>query len=62
MLAQPSLHLWGLPECLNLNSLDLGGASSPGPATDGSRRCNLEPEQCGQEGYMRHERGQAQCD
>ena len=33
--AQPSLRLWGLPECLNLSGLDLGGASSPGPATDG---------------------------
>ena len=29
---------------LNLSGLDLGGASSPGPATDGSRLSNLEPE------------------
>ena len=59
--AQPSLHLWGLPECLHLSGLDLGGASSPGPATDGFRQSNLEPEQCGQGGYMRPEWGQAQC-
>ena len=38
-----------------------GGASSPGPATDGSWRRNLEPEQCGQGGYTRHEWGQTQC-
>ena len=58
---QPSLHLWGLLECLNLSSLDLGGASSPGPAADGSWRSNLEPEQCGQGGYMPREWGQTQC-
>ena len=51
--AQLSLHLWGLPECLNLSGLDPRGASSPGPATDGSQRSNLEPEQCGQGGYTR---------
>ena len=27
-----------------------GSAGSPGPATDGSRQSNLEPEQCGQGG------------
>ena len=59
--AQPSLHRWGLPECLNLSGLDLGGACSPGLASDGSWRSNLEPEQCGQGGYTRCERGQAQC-
>ena len=59
--AQLSLCLWGLPECLNLSSLDLGGASSPGPASDGSRWSNLAPEHCGQGGYTCHERGQAQC-
>ena len=58
---QPSLRLWGLPECLNLGGLDLGGACSPGPASDGSPQSNLEPEQCGQGGYTRRERGQAQC-
>ena len=47
--------------CLNLSGLDLGGACSPGPASDGSQRSNLEPEQCGQGGYTRRERGQAQC-
>ena len=61
MQAQPSLRFWGLPECLNLSSLYLGGASSPGPASDGSWRINLEPEQCGQGGYTHHEPGQAQC-
>ena len=59
--ARLSLHLWGLPECLNLSGLDLGGACSPGPALVGSQRSNLEPEQCGQGGHTRHERGQAQC-
>ena len=59
--AQPSLCLWELPECLNLSGLDLVGASSPELASDGSRQSNLEPEQCGQGGYMRREQGQAQC-
>ena len=59
MQAQPSLRLSGLPECLNLSGLDLGGACSPGPASDGSRQSNLEPEQCGQGGYTHRERGQA---
>ena len=56
-----SLSLLGLPECLNLSGLDLGGASSPGLASAGSRQSNLEPEQCGQGGYTRREWGQAQC-
>ena len=59
--AQPSLCLWGLPECLDLSGLNLGGACSPGAASDGSRWSNLEPEQCGQGGYTRHEPGQTQC-
>ena len=59
--AQLSLCLWGLPECLNLSGLDLGGASSPAPVADGSWQSNLEPEQCGQGGYMCREPGQAQC-
>ena len=59
--AQRSLHLWGLPECLNLSSLDLGGACSPGPASDGSQRSNIEPEQSGQGGHTGCERGQAHC-
>ena len=61
MQAQPSLCLWGLLECLNLSGLDLGGTGSPGPASDCSRRSNLEPEKCGQGGYMCHEWGQTQC-
>ena len=59
--AQPSLHLWGLPECLNLSGLDLGGACSSGPALDGSWKSNLEHEQCGQGGHRRQELGQTQC-
>ena len=51
----------GLPECLNLSSLDVGGACSPGQASDDSWQSNLEPELCGQGGHMRRERGQAQC-
>ena len=34
-----------------------GSAGSPGLATDGSRRSNLEPEQREQGGYTCHERG-----
>ena len=49
------------PEYLNLSSLDLGGACSPGPASDGSRWSNLEPELCGQGGHTHREWGQAQC-
>ena len=41
--------------------LDLGGACTPGPASDGSWWSNLEPEQCGQGGYLHREQGQAQC-
>ena len=59
--AQLSLCLWGLPAYLNPSGLDLVGACSPGPASDGSRQSNLEPEQCGQGGHTRCERGQAQC-
>ena len=50
--AQQSLHLWGLPECLDLSGLDLGGSCSPGLASNGSLRSNLEPELCGQGGCM----------
>ena len=39
-----SLRLWGLPECLSLSGLDLGGACSPGPASHSSQQSNLEPE------------------
>ena len=61
MQAQPSLRLCGVPEYLNLSGLDLGSAYNPGPASDSSQQSNLEPEQCGQGGYMRCERGQTQC-
>ena len=60
MQAQLSLRLGGLHKCLNLSGLDLGGACSPGLASDGSRRSNLEPEQCGQGSHLRREQGQAQ--
>jgi len=59
--AQLSLRLWGLPQCQNLSGLDLGGACSPGQASDGSWWSNLEPEQCGQGGHTHREQGQAQC-
>ena len=61
MQAQQSLHLCGVPEYLNLSGLVLGGAYNPEPASDSSQQSNLEPEQCGQGGHMRHEWGQAQC-
>ena len=44
MQAQPSLHLCGVPENLNLRGLDLGSACNPGPASESSQRSNLEPE------------------
>ena len=46
MQAQSSLRLWGLPECLSLSDLDLGGACSPGQALDGSGQSNLKPKLC----------------
>ena len=36
--AQPSLHLCGVPENLNLSGLDLGSARNAGPALDSSCR------------------------
>ena len=59
--AQLSLRLWGLPEYLNLSSLDLGSAYSTGLASDSSWQSNLEPKQCRQGKHTRHERGQTQC-
>ena len=44
--AQPSLHLCGVPENLNLRSLDLESAYKPGPASDSSQQSNLESEWC----------------
>ena len=35
--AEPSLHLCGVPENLNLSDLDLGSAHNPGPALDSSQ-------------------------
>ena len=37
------------------------GSSAQGRPLDCSRQNNLEPEQCGQGGYTRRERGQTQC-
>ena len=58
---QPSLHLCGVPENLNLSGLDLGSARNPGPASDSSRGSNLEPEQCRLGKHTRCEWGQSQC-
>ena len=48
----------GVPECLNLSGLDLGGACSPGPALDSSRQSNLEPKpkpwEVANLGWLRH--------
>ena len=44
MQAQPSLHLWGVLENLNLSGLDLESACNPGPASESSWQSNLEPE------------------
>ena len=59
--AQPSLHLWGLPEYLNLSSLDLGSAYNAGLASDSSQQSNLEPKQCRHGKHTCRERGQTQC-
>ena len=61
MQAQPSLCLCGVPENLNLSSLDLESAYNSGPASDSSQQSNLEPEQCRQEKHTCCERGQTQC-
>ena len=42
---QLSVRLCGVPEYLNLSSLDLGSAYNPGPASDSSLQSNLEPKQ-----------------
>ena len=47
-----------VPEPEWLSTWEVG---SLGPASDGSRWSNIEPEQCGQEGHRRREQGQAQC-
>ena len=60
MQAQPSLCLCGVPENLNLNSLDLGIARNPGPASDSCRQSNLELSSVDWES-THHERGQTQC-
>ena len=57
--AQPSLHLCGVPE--NLSGLDLGSACKPGPASDSSRKSNLESEQCRLGKHTHREQGQTQC-
>ena len=59
--AQPSLCLCGIPQYLNLSSLDLESACNPGPASDSSRQNNLEPEQCRLGKHTRCEWGQIQC-
>ena len=59
--AQPSLRLCGVPEYLNLSSLDLESAYHAGPASDISRQSNLEPTQCRQGKHTCREWGQTQC-
>ena len=59
--AQPSLCLWGVPEYLNLSSLDLGSAYNPGPASDSSQQSNLEPKQCRWGKHTCHEWEPTQC-
>ena len=59
--AQLSLCLCGVPENLNLSSLDLGNACNPGPALDSSLASNLEPQQCRPGKHTCHEQGQTQC-
>ena len=57
--AQASPRVCGEPK--NLNSLDLGNACNPGPASDSSQKSNLEPEQCRPGKYTRSEQGRTQC-
>ena len=59
--AQPSLHLCGVPENLNLSSLGLESAGNPGTASDSSQKNNLEPEQWRLGKHTRCEWGQTQC-
>ena len=59
--AQPSLCLCGVPENLNLSSLDLESPCNPGPTSDSSQQSNLEPKQCRQGKHKHHVWGQAQC-
>ena len=61
MQAQPSLHLGGVPENLNLSGLDLGSACNPGPTSDSSQQRNLETEQCRLGKHTHCEQGQTQC-
>ena len=59
--AQPSLRLCGVPENLNLSSLDLRSACKPEPASDSSQQSNLESEQCRLGKHTRREWGKTQC-
>ena len=59
--AQLSLRLCGVPENLNLSSLDLGNVRHPGPTSDSSQQSNLEPEQCRPWKLTRCEWGQTHC-
>ena len=58
---QPSLHLCGIPENLNLSGLDLGSACTPGPTSDSSpAEQPREPEKCRLGKCTCRERGQTQ--
>ena len=49
-MGKPVFTMEGALHAKERQGESLGGASSPGPATDGSRQSNLEPVQCGQGG------------
>ena len=59
--AQPSLCLCGVPENLNLSSLDLGNACKPEHTSESSLQSNLESEQCRLGKHTCHKQGQTQC-
>ena len=56
-----SLCLCGVPENLNLSSLDLGSAYNLGPLWTAPLQSSLEPEQCRLGKHRLHDRGQTQC-
>ena len=59
--AKPSLCHCGVPENLNLSSLDIGSSCNPGPVSDSYQQSNLEPEQCRLGKHTCCEWGQTQC-
>ena len=59
--AQPSLHLCGVPENLNLSGLDLASAYNSGLASDSSLQSNLQPKLCRLGKHTHREWGHSQC-